>query len=473
MRLDVWVSCAGSPYQMLTIKNKSTVNHLTNAIGTYFGIPPGLLRLYHGHCLLSESRALEIGKGSFIQAELGLHGGGTGQRASTDNSPTGEPDKSEQDQLPVLNKMNRVSREEDDKQNDPSTKCTLVSRTIPLTRARETNSSRIESGCLTSEKAADQFRKDQVERWVDVENRPIDFARSHLPPQLLTLTDAQIKNQNQGFDELVMNPKGTNQLNTPDRKLKQPPQTKRHLSPYTRPMDGNCVEWTTTMKESKQKKMKLECTTHGIDGYGATSPKLGEINKPGLTWTAQKRPKNTTRTLAFGNHQTESTRGNEHEPTANTAAKTQPLLDNAHATTTQIEQTKHISSLWNKWSAFANFAAKLRVFQQPRAVLQGTIRKLSRTSASDSINNHQLTTMCATTICIATMGEGHILDTICTGQEWKFEKYCQAISPKNKVNSEELDDAISQFWNLLSTILKPILKLTKEKLPKTPNAVLI
>ena len=198
-----------------------------------------------------------------------------------------------------------------------------------------------------------------------------------------------------------------------------------------------------------------------------TTPKVKEISKSGGTRAAHKKPRKTMRTLACGNPQTESTRCNE--PTANTAAKTQPLLDNAYATTTQIEQTKHISSLWNKWSAFANFAAKLRVFQQPRAVLQGTIRKLSRTSASDSINNHQLTTMCATTICIATMGEGHILDTICTGQEWKFEKYCQAISPKNKVNSEELDDAISQYRNLWSTILKPILKLTKEKLPKTPT----
>ena len=132
-----------------------------------------------------------------------------------------------------------------------------------------------------------------------------------------------------------------------------------------------------------------------------------------------------------------------------------------------------MSSLWNKWGAFCHFSKELRVFQQPRAVIQATIRKLSRTSTSDSIDNHQLSIMCATTICIATMGEGHILDTICTGQEWKFEKYCQASSPKNKVNSEELNDAISQFWNLSSTILKPILKLKKEKLPKTPNAVLI
>ena len=174
MWLDIWVSCDGSPYQRLTIKNKLTVNQLKNVIGAHFGIPPGLLSLYNDHRLVPKSPPLEIRRGSFIQAELGLHGGGTGKRASTDNTPTGEPDKSEQDQVSVLNKMNRLARaEENEKQNDPSTNCTQISRIIPSTGARETNSSRIESECLTSEKAADQIGKEQSERWVDVEDAEI------------------------------------------------------------------------------------------------------------------------------------------------------------------------------------------------------------------------------------------------------------------------------------------------------------
>ena len=163
-------------------------------------------------------------------------------------------------------------------------------------------------------------------------------------------------------------------MKIPYRKLAHPCPTKRHLSPCIRPLDGDGVGYTITMRESKKKKMKLGGTTHRISGYGIATPRGREMSKPGWTRAAHINPRKTIRTLACGNPQTKSTWCNE--PTANPVAKTQALPDDAHATTMQMEQTKHISTLSNKWGAFCHFSKELRVFQQPLAVIQGTIGNL-------------------------------------------------------------------------------------------------
>ena len=63
--------------------DETTVDHLRNTLGKHFGIPPRLLRLYHGHQFYNEKWCLlvcGVRLGSFICAELGTPGGGTDEQ---------------------------------------------------------------------------------------------------------------------------------------------------------------------------------------------------------------------------------------------------------------------------------------------------------------------------------------------------------------------------------------------------------
>ena len=76
-------------------------------------------------------------------------------------------------------------------------------------------------------------------------------------------------------------------------------------------------------------------------------------------------------------------------------------------------------------------AEYLRVFQHHRSIIQRIARKLSIIDTNEDIISPKLAAMRATTLCIATLGEGPILMTVFTGQKWKRDKYCQfaKISP--------------------------------------------
>ena len=71
-------------------------------------------------------------------------------------------------------------------------------------------------------------------------------------------------------------------------------------------------------------------------------------------------------------------------------------------------------------------AKHLRVFQNPRAIIQQTSRKLSALVTEKGNIFPPLAAMGATVLCIATLGEGPIITTVFTGQKWKFGKYCMS-----------------------------------------------
>ena len=60
-----------------------------------------------------------------------------------------------------------------------------------------------------------------MEHWADVDNRPIDFSTTTLPPQLRTLTDAQITANNNTFNKLTTTQRGTSQSMIPKAMLIQ------------------------------------------------------------------------------------------------------------------------------------------------------------------------------------------------------------------------------------------------------------
>ena len=57
--------------------------------------------------------------------------------------------------------------------------------------------------------------KDHVIHWADIDNRPMDFDLSSLPPELLTLTDAEIKNDKDAFYGQSMKPNLNSNSATP------------------------------------------------------------------------------------------------------------------------------------------------------------------------------------------------------------------------------------------------------------------
>ena len=117
-------------------------------------------------------------------------------------------------------------------------------------------------------------------------------------------------------------------------------------------------------------------------------------------------------------------------------------------------------------------AKYLRVFQHPRTIIQKIARKLSLIANNDEIISPKLAAMGATSLCIATLGEGPILTTVFTGQKWKFDKYCQSarISPSKNCHTQH-EEAISRLWNLCTTVLKPVIHALQNKLPKTKETI--
>ena len=151
----------------------------------------------------------------------------------------------------------------------------------------------------------------------------------------------------------------------------------------------------------------------------------------------------------------------------------QPPLVDTQRPSLEPGQTDCIHWLWQKWEELTRSARVMRIFQHPRTSIQRTARKISRVALQNGICKSKMATMSANALCIATMGEGPILDTICTGKRLKFKKYCQVSKNYKTDAGVELDDAISHLWDLSSTVLKPILRLTQEKLPTTESAILL
>ena len=60
----------------------------------------------------------------------------------------------------------------------------------------------IEKDTLGGEDTPDSPSGSPLEHWAEVDNQPIDFAVSFLPPQLLTLTDGEISANNAAFEKL-------------------------------------------------------------------------------------------------------------------------------------------------------------------------------------------------------------------------------------------------------------------------------
>ena len=153
--IDIWVSYLGGPYRRLTIKKKGADNWLTNQIGEWLDIPPKLLSIWYGRWFLSDIRwptSVTPAQGSFIRVELALLGGGTKKLETSDNSP--------------------------------------IPQTPSCTRRQERAS---------GENTNEPIWKNKRVHWADIDNRPMDFSISSLPPELLTLTEAQIKDDNEAF----------------------------------------------------------------------------------------------------------------------------------------------------------------------------------------------------------------------------------------------------------------------------------
>ena len=133
-----------------------------------------------------------------------------------------------------------------------------------------------------------------------------------------------------------------------------------------------------------------------------------------------------------------------------------------------------VSPLWRKWADLMATADSLRIFRNPRSLVQKTARKLSTIVTPVGHIPSQLVTMGATALCIASMGEGPILSTLYTGQKWKFEKYCEsAKTGPRKHTPNEPDEAATHLWELSSAVLKPVLNALQEKLPKTVDTMVL
>ena len=77
------------------------------------------------------------------------------------------------------------------------------------------------NGSTNSENCTHLLEDDPMEHWADVDNRPIDFETTTLPPQLRTLTAEQIETCANAFKELSTIQIGTCQSDTPDGKMIQ------------------------------------------------------------------------------------------------------------------------------------------------------------------------------------------------------------------------------------------------------------
>ena len=72
---------------------------------------------------------------------------------------------------------------------------------------------------MSVQSATDLLVQNRAEHWADVDNRPIDFGTTTLPPQLLTLTDPQIKANNDAFQKFMTNQDLACQSDIPEEKL--------------------------------------------------------------------------------------------------------------------------------------------------------------------------------------------------------------------------------------------------------------